>query len=60
MERPTSLIAELAASIQWPDPQPDGSTHLSASDAHAVQLLIGALANYIEIQLSRCLVEPPQ
>lgn len=57
MEPLPASIADLADSIEWPDPDASGTTTLSPETLQRIDLLIGGLIHYIQSQLTLCKVE---
>lgn len=54
MEPLPAALASLAASIAWPKPRPDGTTHLDAQTLRQIQAIVASLVNYVDTQLARC------
>ena len=54
MERLEPAIRTMAKELVWPEPRADGFTVLPPAVLRRTQALIGALINYIEVQLVRC------
>lgn len=54
MEKPTGLV-----SIDWPAPNPDGTTTLTPVQVSELGYFLGQLHDYIQAQLAKCGAHAP-